>query len=223
MPGPTAWSAAFIDAPWAAGLLPAAGRLRDLPGWPSLAELNARLGPLVNPSGLPPVRFAESPPRRRRGRPRGVESLYDVRIHREGAVSTRLGNAHDLFNALVWAMFPRAKRALARRQHDAHLRRAGPPTPRSPTARSREQDTLALIDEGGVLQGPGGSALFGHALYEHLYAGDPGVRGFPVPLGGGPWDEALAEALSDGGRFVEPGLSAAVPLAAALRPLATVG
>ncbi len=212
------WSAAFVDAPWAQALHPAAQHLRDLRDWPSLDELNERLGPLVNPAGLSPVRFAASTPRSRRAKPRSVEGLYDVRIHRDGEVSTRLANAHDLFNALIWAMFPRAKRAVARRQHDAHLRRLGPGVGALPNARSREQDTLAMIDEGGVLQGPSGSALFGHALYEHLYVGDPGVRGYPVRLDSGPSDEALAEALSDGLRFVEPGASAAVPLLEALRP-----
>ena len=213
------WSPAFIDAPWALGLHPAAQHLRDLRDWPSLDELNERLGPLVNPAGLGAVRFAASTPRSRRARPRSVEGLYDVRIHRDGEVSTRLANAHDLFNALVWAMFPRAKRAVARRQHDAHLRRLGPVVGALPNARSREQDTLAMIDEGGVILGPSGSALFGHALYEHLYVGDPGVRGYPVRLASGPSDEALAEALSDEARFVEPGASAAVPLQEALRPL----
>lgn len=212
------WTPAFIDAPWAVALLPAAGCLRDLRDWPSLDELNDRLGALVNPDGLRPVRFAASVPRSRRAKHRSVEALYDVRIHRDGEVSTRLGNAHDLFNALIWAMFPRAKRAVARRQHDAHLRRLGARVGALPNARSREQDTLAMIDEGGVLEGPDGSLLFGHALYEHLYDGDPGVRGYPVRLATGPSDEALAEALSDEARFVEPGGAAAVPVAEALRP-----
>lgn len=211
------WTPAFIDAPWAEALLPASQRLRDLPGWPSLDELNDRLGALVNPAGLRPVRFAASVPRSRRAKHRGVEALYDVRIHRDGEVSTRLCNAHDLFNALIWAMFPRAKRAVARRQHDAHLRRLGARVGALPNARSREQDTLAMIDEGGVLEGPSGSLLFGHALYEHLYDGDPGVRGYPVGLASGPSDEALAEALSDDARFVEPGGAAAVPLTGVLR------
>jgi len=166
------------------------------------------------------VRFAASVPRSRRAKHRSVEALYDVRIHRDGEVSTRLGNAHDLFNALIWAMFPRAKRAVARRQHDAHLRRLGARVGALPNARSREQDTLAMIDEGGVLVGPCGSLLFGHALYEHLYVGDPGVRGYPVRLASGPSDEALAEALSDEARFVVPGGAAAVPLGEVLRPAA---
>ncbi|MDO9018238.1 MAG: DUF3025 domain-containing protein [Deltaproteobacteria bacterium] len=212
------WSAAFVDAPWASALLPAAQRLRDLADWPTLDELNDRLGPLVNPAGVGPVRFAASPPRSRRAKLRSVESLYDVRIHRDGLISTRLANAHDLFNALVWAMFPWAKRALARRQHDAHLRRLGAEVRALPNARSREQDTLAMIDEGGVLEGPAGGALFGHALYEHLFDGHADVRGYAVRLDAGPSDAALAAALSDVARFLAPGGAAAVPLRVALRP-----
>jgi hypothetical protein len=214
---PAPWSTAFIDAPWAAGLRPAIDALRGLPDWPSLDDLNDRLGPHVNPAALRPVRFAAATPRSRRAKLRAVESLYDVRIHRDGEVSTRLANAHDLFNALVWATFPRAKRALARRQHDAHLARLGAEVRALPNARSREQDTLAMIDEGGLLVGPDGSALFGHALYEHLYDGDASVRGYPVLLAGGCTDAALAAALSDPANFVEPGGAEAVPLSAALR------
>ena len=46
-----------------------------------------------------------------------------------------------------------------------------------PNARTREQDALALLDEGGVLVlGAGGASLtlgFGHALYEGLVRGGP--------------------------------------------------
>lgn len=204
----------FVDAPWCVDLRPAAEALRDLPDWPTLEALNARLDALVNPPGLPPVRFAPSTPRSRRAKRRDVAALYDVRIHREGLVATRLANAHDLFNALVWAAFPRAKRALARRQHDAHLRRLGTDVACLPNARSREQDTLAMIDEGAVLRGPSRDVLFGHALYEHLWKGDATVRGYPVALDDGATDEALASALDDGARFVDPGAVAAVPIAA---------
>lgn len=212
--GPPRWSAAFVDAPWCADLLPATEALRDLSDWPTLDELNARLGARVNPPGLPPVRFAPSAPRSRRAKRRDVAELYDVRIHREGLVATRLANPHDLFNALVWAAFPRAKRALARRQHDAHVRRLGGGVASLPNARSREQDTLAMIDEGGVLRCPSRDVLFGHALYEHLWMGDATARGYPVALDGAEPDEALARAIDDPVRFVDPGKVAAVAISA---------
>lgn len=209
---PPPWSTAFVDAPWCRDLLPAAATLRDLPDWPSLAELNRRLDAYVNPPGLPRVAFAPSAPRSRRAKRRDLSALYDVRIHREGLVATRLRNPHDLFNALVWASFPLAKRALARRQHDAHVRRLGVDLVRLPNARSREQDTLAMIDEGGVLCAPGRRVLFGHALYEHLWMGDAGVRGYPVELADGATDDALARALADDERFSDPGNVTAVSL-----------
>lgn len=206
---------AFVDQPWCAPLRPAADALRDLADWPSLDALNDRLDAHVNPAGLAPVRFAASAPRSRRAKRRELAELYDVRIHREGLVATRVANPHDLFNALVWASFPRAKRALARRQHDAHVRRLGADARRLPNARSREQDTLAMIDEGGVICAAAGRVLFGHALYEHLWAGDAGVRGYPVQVADGALDQALAEALADASRFVDPGSVVAVPLSAA--------
>jgi len=62
-------------------------------------------------------------------------------------VPTRPGSWHDLMNALVWATFPRAKRALHERQH----RLVVPAAPAESARRPRELDALALLDEGGVV------------------------------------------------------------------------
>jgi Protein of unknown function (DUF3025) len=70
---------------------------------------------------------------------------YEAQIFSTGAVPTRPNNVHDLFNALVWASFPRSKAALngrhiaARQQHLAGNNR-GP-----------AQDALTLFDECGVI------------------------------------------------------------------------
>jgi Protein of unknown function (DUF3025) len=70
---------------------------------------------------------------------------YEAQIFSTGAVPTRPNNVHDLFNALVWASFPRSKAALnarhiaARQQH-----RAG-------NNRGPVQDALTLFDECGVI------------------------------------------------------------------------
>jgi Protein of unknown function (DUF3025) len=70
---------------------------------------------------------------------------YETQIFSTGAVPTRLSNVHDLFNALVWASFPRSKAALngrhiaARQQHLTGNNR-GP-----------VQDALTLFDECGVI------------------------------------------------------------------------
>jgi hypothetical protein len=160
------------------------------------------------------VRFepmAPRPKRRRGGRaplePGQAEGglgpgSYDRAITQDGVVPTREGNLHDLLNAVAWAWFPRAKRRLHALQHDAIGRRLASG---ARGRRTREEDALALLDEGGVLlavraeartataralllrdeatlgrlarQGALVPWLFGHALLEHLARGDEAVRG----------------------------------------------
>lgn len=119
------------------------------------------------------VRFERSAPpvRRRRG---GLDtaSLYDARITRDACVPTRERSWHDFLNALVWATFPRAKRALHDRQHRVLQARIPAGARTLPATRSREHDAIALLDEGGVVVFDDGHAssmvLFGHAIYEGL-------------------------------------------------------
>lgn len=69
---------------------------------------------------------------------------YEQRIHSLGAVSTRPGSWHDAFNALMWARWPRLKRALNRRQaldFQSH----------GPHQRSRAQMAITHFDESGVV------------------------------------------------------------------------
>lgn len=130
-------------------------------------------------------------------------ALYDVRITRDARIPTREGCWHDLMNALVFRAFPLAKAALHARQAEEltrHLDRHGA----LPSARSRLQDVLAMLDEGGVLLAArpvdaervrsaiaGGSSIetagarvlvFGHALLEHAVLGAPLPRAAPVVL-----------------------------------------
>jgi Protein of unknown function (DUF3025) len=70
---------------------------------------------------------------------------YEARIFATGAVPTRPGNIHDLFNALVWLTFPLAKAAL----NERHIKAQCAITP-SPN-RSPAQDALTLFDECGVI------------------------------------------------------------------------
>lgn len=153
------------------------------------------------------MRFREQPPkRRRRGRrgPLDAAALYDARIHLEGWVPTRPGSWHDFLNMLVWAAFPRAKVELHARQHRAMAARLDAAARTLPGARTREQDGLAILDEGGLLllceerRAPevedalearrpeavreviraGGAAtlIFGHALYESLVQPGPPIH-----------------------------------------------
>jgi Protein of unknown function (DUF3025) len=155
-------------------------------------------------AGRPAVTFeAASPePRRRRG-PRDPAALYDARITRDRCVLTRPRSWHDYLNALVWATFPRAKLALHERQHRALSARIEPGASRLPATRSREQDALALIDEGGVVlladaerQVP---VVFGHAIYEGIVLGvrPTMARVLTAALPPGPVDEAACLTLAD--------------------------
>jgi hypothetical protein len=154
-------------------IAPAARAFAAENDWPAVESYGRAFG---DPASAP-VRFeaAAAPPRRRRG-PVDREALYDARIVR-GVVPTRPRSWHDYLNALVWATFPRAKRALHERQHRALDGRLADGARVLPPTRSREHDALALIDEGGVVLVESGGAthlvVFGHALYEGLVLGRP--------------------------------------------------
>ena len=174
------------------------------------------------------IRFERQRPvsRRRRGS-RDASSMYDARI-KAGSVPTRPGSWHDLMNALVWATFPSAKRALHERQHDLVV----PAVPGESARRPRELDTLALLDEGGVVvvapdlfddEGALQQALklhqataivFGHAIYEGIVLGREMPLASVVCVQGDPRssrdalvvhaDEALATVVSDRTRLLDP-------------------
>ena len=106
-------------------------------GFPQPETIHAVLGPRAG------IQFErQRPVSRRRRQPRDPASMYDARIAREGCVPTRPGSWHDLMNALVWATFPRAKRALHERQHGLVV----PAAPGESARRPRELDALALLD-----------------------------------------------------------------------------
>ena len=138
----------------------AAGGFAEYVEWPPVSDYGPRLAAAHRggglPGALPRVAFREQPPkpRRRRRVEASARDLYDGRIVEEGWVPTRPGSWHDFLNMLVWAAFPEAKWQLHARQHRAVSARlgasdaAGPLT--LPGARTREQDALALLDEGGV-------------------------------------------------------------------------
>lgn len=194
---------------------PLAAPLRT-PTWPSLDELThlneeARL---LHAPECAPLRFRAAPKRSRRERRTCVrlDDLYDGSISLNGEVPCLNESYHDLFNALIFAAFPRSKRLLHRRQHLAQTRwleRVGidPSRPRLPGRRSREQDALTIFDEGGALlaftnetlqdwscwteakpiEALGGAqkgriVLFGHALLEHLFEGQKTFRASGIAL-----------------------------------------
>ncbi len=172
-------------------LRPAAEPFVAFTSWPLPADLERAF------VGEPPVRFEPSAPRTRRGRAAPADARYDARIALHRRVPTRVGVWHDFANALVWATFPRAKAALHTRQHRLIAAQLGPDL-RLPM-RTKEQDAVAMLDEGGVavvcaravadavrgaLAAADNDALlthiaaaqsavivFGHAIYEALATG----------------------------------------------------
>jgi DUF3025 family protein len=108
--------------------------------WPGNEELTEAAKDARTARGKP-VRFVKPRERSDRERP-----YYEQHIAETGEVQTREANWHDLFNALVWISFPRAKAAI-NAQHAAILAEGGE---REARRRSPERDALTLFDEGGV-------------------------------------------------------------------------
>lgn len=179
----------------------AASRFGEHTDWPSVVEYNDLF------ASDAPVRFEEASLKRKRPPGEIVRSeLYDARIVNDRVVPTRPRMWHDFLNALVWATFPRAKMALHRRQHAAIERWIPPGATQLPNARTREQDALALIDEGGVLLVGERAMFFGHALYEGHVFGQPAMISRGVRLSGSieTADEELAAKLDDATQFQSP-------------------
>lgn len=113
--------------------------LENLGRWPTLAELNALLHSAIRTASGAAIRFVPQA-----GKPRCMEEQYEARIHMGGEVQTRTENWHDLFNALVWLAFPRAKAVISARHYSALSgEHAG--------NRCRMRDALTLFDESGVI------------------------------------------------------------------------
>lgn len=129
-----------LRSPIFAPLEAALGRL-PTDRFPTHAELTAAASGIVTSRGMP-LRFVK--PREHGERER---RYYELRIAETGQVETRQANWHDLFNALAWIIFPRAKAAI-NAQHAAILEERGEDEARR---RSPERDALTLFDEGGVV------------------------------------------------------------------------
>ena len=117
--------------------------------WPSHDDLNAAAEGVATARGTP-LRFVaprEDVHSSRGGKPPDRERRsYELHIAETGEVETRPENWHDLFNALAWMTYPRAKAAI-NAQHAAILEERGEEEARR---RSPERDALTLFDEGGV-------------------------------------------------------------------------
>jgi Protein of unknown function (DUF3025) len=203
---------ALFESEWYYPIAALFGEFHASSRFPTPAELSAQYARASAakselPDAAKALRFVATPPKKRRVRrgPVDLAALYEGRIVLGGEVPTRLDDWHDFFNALTFTAFPRAKWALHARQFALLKARITPGATRLPGARSREQDALALLDEGGIAlvlrpelarelapptsatfssdcealcrSGEARAVPFGHALPEHL------VEGLPLPLG----------------------------------------
>lgn len=126
----------------------------------------------------------------------------------KGLVPTREGHMHDFMNALVWSVFPLSKRALHVRQAHCIARR------NASGNRSQEEDTLAILDEGGLLHVNNNNIVFGHAIYECMATGKEVVPPRALVLGVvDSVDVGLARYIADGERLLTKEDLKRVPLA----------
>ncbi len=117
--------------------------------WPAHEDLTLLAVDTLTSRGKA-LRFV--PPRDHTDRER---RYYELHIAETGEVETRPENWHDLFNALVWISFPKAKAAI-NAQHAAILEERGEEEAKR---RSPERDALTLFDEGGVIVASSAPAL----------------------------------------------------------------
>ena len=141
---------AFDGEDWAAArerlrapiFAPLAAAIERLPaeGWPSHDDLTRAAHGLSTASGQPLRFVAPAEPGA------GERAYYEAQSAQSGEVPTRAHNWHDLFNALAWIAFPRAKAAI-NAQHAAILAERGAVEAKR---RGPERDALTLFDEGGI-------------------------------------------------------------------------
>jgi hypothetical protein len=131
------WDPACLASPLFASVAETARPFRQHADWPELAELNvqAAAGRLANARDRP-LRFIPQTAR-------CSQREYEDRAWTEGLVPTRPRNWHDLFNALVWLAFPRAKATLNDLQHRSLATAAG--------RRGPVSDAATLFDESGLV------------------------------------------------------------------------
>jgi Protein of unknown function (DUF3025) len=142
--------------------------LAQEPSFPSVERLNALYGKGAH------VTFEEQAVVARRKRKAVFVEPYDQAIM-SGRVPTRANSYHDLMNALVWSVFPKSKRALHALQARfiAEAKSQGLIGRRLP-----EHDSLAILDEGGVLILSRASILTDEALEQALASGKASFRVF---------------------------------------------
>ena len=136
--------AALLQSPLLSPFHPVLARLETVE-FPSLLDFNALLAschPAIGVQLGHPVRFVPQESGRME-----FEAQYEPRCYLTGEVQTRSDNWHDLFNALVWLTFPKAKAAINSRHYQALTNKAEA----TASQRGRVRDMATLLDESGVI------------------------------------------------------------------------
>jgi hypothetical protein len=136
--------AALLQSPLLAPLHPVLKLLKS-GEFPGLRDFNALLAeghPVIGVQLGHALRFVPQESGRM-----GFEAQYEPRCYLTGEVQTRPDNWHDLFNALVWLIFPKAKAAINSRHYQALTR----PAETADSQRGRVRDMATLLDESGVI------------------------------------------------------------------------
>lgn len=136
--------AALLQSPLFTPLRPLFSRLEagEFPALRDFNELLARYQPAVSVQLGHQLRFVPQESGRLK-----FEAQYEPRCYLTGEVQTRPDNWHDLFNALVWLTFPKAKAAINSRHYQALTKGAVV----SESQRGGVRDMATLLDESGVI------------------------------------------------------------------------
>lgn len=118
---------------------------RTLPHWPRLEDLNDLIicnkKTVLTQSGRS-VRFVPQVSGKQI-----FNQKYEARIYLTGEIQTRTHNWHDLFNALVWQVFPQSKAML----NQIHFQAQQFELSNNIKDRCRLRDAVTLFDESGVI------------------------------------------------------------------------
>ena len=135
---------ALLDSPILAPLHPLIAQLhlRQFPNLNDLNELSGKIQPQIHVQRGYALRFVPQEPGRL-----GFESQYEPRCYLTGEVQTRPENWHDLFNAMVWLTYPKAKAAINFR----HFQALNEKPESGKSQRGKVRDMATLLDESGII------------------------------------------------------------------------
>lgn len=136
--------AALLQSPLFSPLHPVLGRL-EAAEFPALQDFNALLAGCQPAASVQLGHYLRFVPQE--SGKMGFEAQYEPRCYLTGEVQTRPENWHDLFNALVWLTFPKAKAAINARHYQALTHEADA----TDSQRGRVRDMATLLDESGVI------------------------------------------------------------------------